>query len=55
MGFSVMLGVAVSVVAAATGVAVGRKRPLWGVLAAVGVIAAAVLGFIAVLTVSLPM
>jgi hypothetical protein len=53
--FSVFLATAALGTAAGVGVVVGRRRPLLGVLAAVGVLVAAVAGFCIVLELSLPM
>jgi hypothetical protein len=53
--FSVFLATAALGTAAGVRVVVGRRRPLLGLLAAVGVLVAAVVGFAIVLAFSLPM
>jgi hypothetical protein len=45
MGFTAFFGLAVLGTAAAMGILMGRKRPLFGALAALGVIFTAVAGF----------
>jgi hypothetical protein len=53
--FSVMLATAALGTAAGVGVVVGRRRLLLGVLAAAGVLVAAVAGYCVLLALSLPM
>jgi hypothetical protein len=53
--FSVLLAAAVLGTAAGVGLKVGRRRPVLGVLAALGVLLAAVAGLCLVLALSLPM
>ena len=52
---SVLLATAVLSTAAGVGLAVGRERPALGVLAAAGVLLAAVAGYCVLLALSLPM
>jgi hypothetical protein len=52
---SMLLATAALGTAAGVGVAVGRRRPILGVLAAVGVLLAAVTSYCVVLALSLPM
>jgi hypothetical protein len=53
--FTVLLATVVLGLAAGLGLAVGRRRPLPGVLTAAGMLLTAVAGFCLVLALSLPM
>lgn len=52
---SSLVAMAAVVTAAVVGVVVGRRRPAWGVLAAVGVLLVAVAGYFALVALATPM